>query len=320
MLGLAVSVGAIVLLAVTVDLDGMLQTIRRAALPPLGAVLVVISLQLAIRTSRWQVLLPRTVTGERVPWRRLMPVLLVGYLGNSLLPARLGEAVRAYLVSKREEIPLASALGSVLLERIGDVSTLAAIAFGAAVLAGASAWIVQGTALSAVVGLVGLALLFGGVLELLARVLPNGRIGELVRTFARSAGRQPRADLLLALLLSCLAWLLDATTFFLVGESLALQLAFPTALLIGAVTVIGTAIPSSPGYIGTFELAAVAAATALGVPSDDALALAILAHAITSLPIAMAGAFALTGMSLDLRVLAREAEGLASASGTSSRD
>lgn len=312
--GVAVSVLAIAVLVLTVDLGGTLHVLGSAAWLPLGGALVLISTQVVVRSLRWQMLLPGTPTGTRVPLHRLIPVLLVGYLGNTLLPARLGEPVRAYLVSVREKLPVAGALGSVLLERVVDLSTLAAIAFLAAVVARAPGWIVQAMAVAALVGLAGLTLLVSGAVGFVARAIPSGRLRELVDTFAQSAGRQPRASLVAAVGLSGVAWLSDATTFFLVGTSLSLDLGFPTALMIGAVTVLGTAIPSAPGYVGTFELAAVAAGTALGLAPDRALALAVLVHAITSVPVAIAGATALTGMSLNLRGLAREAEALAGAS------
>lgn len=312
--GIAISVAAIGLLVLTVDLGGTLRVLGGAAWLPLAGALVGISAQVAVRSLRWQLLLPRSQTGARVRLGRLIPVLLVGYLGNSLLPARLGELVRAYLVSVREKVPLGSALGSVLLERVIDLSNLAAIAFAAAMVAAAPGWIVQGTALAALVGLAGLVLLISGALAAVGRFVPEGRARELVHTFAQSAGRQPRPTLVAAVGISTVAWLLDATTFFLAGSSLSLGLSFPAALLIGAVTVLGTAIPSAPGYVGTFELAAVAAGTALGLGADRALALALLVHAITSIPVVLAGATSLTGMSLSLRGLAREAEAAAGSS------
>ena len=64
------------------------------------------------------------------------------------------------------------------------------------------------------------------------------------------------------------------------------------ALVICGVAVLGTAIPSAPGYVGTYELAASAAAVALGIAPESALALAIVVHAMTLLPIALSGVVA----------------------------
>jgi uncharacterized membrane protein YbhN (UPF0104 family) len=64
-------------------------------------------------------------------------------------------------------------------------------------------------------------------------------------------------------------------------------------MLVSAITVLGTAIPSAPGYVGTFELAASATARSLGVPPEEALAFALLVHALTVLPLAIGGAASL---------------------------
>jgi len=79
------------------------------------------------------------------------------------------------------------------------------------------------------------------------------------------------------------------------------------ALLIMAVTVLATAIPSAPAYVGTFELAAVTVATSLGVPADNALALAVLSHALGLLPTAIGGSAALAYVGGGLRVLSATA-------------
>jgi uncharacterized membrane protein YbhN (UPF0104 family) len=305
--GIAVSISAVLLLALTVDLGGTIRVLGNVEWLPLAAALLIIATQLVVRAARWRILLPARGGGARVPLDRLLPVLLVGYLGNSVLPARLGELIRAYLVSVRERITGAGALGSVVLERVVDVSTLAALAFLAALLANATAWIVRGTALAGLVGLGVLVVLVAGGPGAVARVIPSGRLREVASAFAVSAGGQPAGVLAAAVGLSCVAWGLDATTFFLVGRSLSLGISYPAALLIGAVTILGTAIPSAPGYIGTFELAAVAGGTALGLGSDQALALALVAHGITTLPVAAAGGVALAVISVSLRGAARGA-------------
>lgn len=305
--GVAFSITAVLLLALTVDLARTIRVLGNVESLPLATTLIIVAVQVVVRAARWRILLPARTAGARPRLRRVVPVLLVGYLGNSLLPARMGELIRANLVSVRERIPGAVALGSVVLERIIDLSTLAALAFLAAQFAGAPGWIVRGTALAGLVGVGVLAALVAGGLDAVARIIPPGRLRDMASAFAASAGGQPAGTLAAAVGLSCVAWGLDAATFFLVGRSLSLDVSYETALLIGAVTVLGTAIPSAPGYIGTFELAAVASGTALGLGSDHALALAILAHAVTVLPVAAAGGVALAIVTVSLRAAARKA-------------
>jgi uncharacterized membrane protein YbhN (UPF0104 family) len=81
--------------------------------------------------------------------------------------------------------------------------------------------------------------------------------------------------------------------FWLVGQAVGASLSPPAAILVTAVTVLATAIPSAPGYVGTFELATVTVAGSLGVPSEIAFALAVLAHILGLLPTTVGGSIAL---------------------------
>ena len=105
-------------------------------------------------------------------------------------------------------------------------------------------------------------------------------------------GRSPRRLLAVAAL-SCLCWGLDALVFWLVAQAIGVQLSVPAAVLIAGMTVLVTAIPAAPGYVGTYELAATTTAAALGVPGPEALAVAVLAHILTTVPLALAGVLAL---------------------------
>jgi glycosyltransferase 2 family protein len=311
--GIVVSVVALWFAVQGVDLAFVGNRLGQADLKYLVAVLVVGSVQLGLRTARWRFLLPRRSDGTRVRSRRLLPVLLIGYLGNVALPARLGEVVRTYLVSRREEIDPIEVFGTVVLERILDVVALAAFALVVATLIGAPGWIVGAAAIAAIVGAVALFLATAGlpqVMKFFAGRLEPGRtqpswldfpglrgVVRLARRFAAGlGGRQRPTTVALAAGLSLAAWPLDALLIWLVAASIHIELSLPAAALISAAAVLSTAVPSAPGYVGTYELAAAFAAQAMGVPESPAFALAILAHAFTVLPAAIAGAVCLIAL------------------------
>jgi uncharacterized protein (TIRG00374 family) len=279
-------------------------------------VLLVLAAQLALRSIRWSYLLP-VETGVRVPAARLLPVLLVGYLSNVVLPARFGEVVRAYLVSRREPVAFSVSLGVVFLERVMDTASLAVVGFAAASLAGAATWMITGTALVAVIASAVVVFLvvvgIGRVVDWGERMLGSAspfvaRVGAVVGRFGQGAGEQPRSVIVLAYAISVTCWLLEGTTFWLVGRAIGADLGWMTCVLMAAITILGTAIPSAPGFVGTYELAAVAAGTAVGVPADVSLAVALLAHAATVLPLVIAGVAALIRMSVSLDQMVNEAE------------
>lgn len=307
MLGLAVSAVALAVCLRAVDLPEVVALLGAAQPAPLVALLVVLAVQTVVRAYRWSLLLPRH-DGRRIPVRRTLPPLLVGYLGNAVLPARLGEPARALILARRERVPGALSFGSVVLERVVDMAVLALLMVPAAWVAGGSRWILEVAVVAgavagavlvilAVVGLSVPARWLAGVAPRLGggriTVLAAGVADRLVE-FAAGAGASGRRPVIgAAAVVTACAWLMDGALVWLAAASLGISLDLAAAIVISGVAVLGTAVPSAPGYIGTFELAASAAAVALGVDPAEALALAILVHAMVLLPIALAGVGAL---------------------------
>ena len=310
LLGIGISVVALWIAVRNVDLAFVAQRLAQADVRYLLVALAVGGVQIWMRTARWQLLLPLRPDGSRARTRRLVPVVLIGYLGNVALPARLGELVRTYLVSRREGMDPAAVLGTVVLERILDVVALAGFALIVALSIGAPAWIVGAAALAAAIGSAALVVAIAGlptVIWILGprfgnaattsrwRRLPGSEaLLRIARRFiAGLSGFRSRRAVAGAAALSFIAWPLDALLVWLVAASIDIDISLGAAALISAAAVLSTAVPSAPGYVGTYELAAAFAAQAMGVASSPAFALAVLAHAFTILPAAIAGAVCL---------------------------
>jgi uncharacterized protein (TIRG00374 family) len=311
--GMGISAVALWIVLQSVDLAAVTAALGDADPAPIVAILGIVAVQLPLRAFRWSILIP---VRPRIGVGRLVPPLLIGYLGNAVLPARLGEPMRAVIVSRRERVDLAESLGSVLVERVVDVATLAPVAFAASLVVGAPAWMQQGLGLASAVGAVVILLLITIGVEPVVRLIDRfglswwSRIREGVLRFAATlGGRSRRRALLAAAGISAVAWLLDATSFWLAGRAVGADVTYAGAALIAGVTVLGTAIPSAPGYVGTFELAAVATAGTIGVPVDQAFALAVVAHAATLVPVALGGAVSIVLIGADFGEVARTAEG-----------
>jgi uncharacterized protein (TIRG00374 family) len=316
---LLVSAVSVVLVARSVDVAMAARLVTSAAIQPLAAALVAYLAGLTLRFFIWRTLLPPRADGSRVGAARLAPLLMVGLLGNAVLPARLGELIRAYLVSRREKVGLGGSLGAIALERVLDTATLAVMAFLAALGAGATIWIVQGTGLLAVAAIVLVVALATTGLRPLLRLLshlstitvlaaPAAAAHSRIETFVEwSGGPHRRRAMAAVLCLSSAAWLCNAAMFGLAGLAVGASISPLGALLIMAVTVLATAIPSAPAYVGTFELAAVTVAVSLGVPAETALAMAVLSHALGLLPTAIGGAAALAYLGGGLSALSATA-------------
>ncbi len=313
--GLLISAFAIWFVLQSIDLAEAVAVLGRADPMPLLAILGVVAIQIVVRAWRWSILMPARPDGTRVSGFRLVPPLLVGYLGNAVLPARLGEPMRAVIASRRERIGTTEAIGSVLVERVIDVATLAPVAFVAALLVGAPDWTTLILGVAAGLGIAVVVVLTTIGVHPLLRVAD--RLGLRSRPRARSVavrladtigGRSRRGALLAAVGISTGAWLMDSISFWLAAQSVGVELSYTGAVLIAGVTVLGTAVPSAPGYVGTFELAAATMAGALGVPGAPALAMAIVAHVLTLVPVALAGAISLVAMGARLGEVAHAAE------------
>ena len=318
--GLAISLIAIVIVISTVDIGATLEVLSRTDPSYIALALVAIAAQVVVRGWRWRMLLPPRPDGSPVPVRRTFVPMLIGYLANNILPARLGEAVRSFLVARREDLVPLEAFGATMLERLVDVVVLALIGLLAALILGAAWWIVFIGLVAGLGGVVVLALLvllgFSRLVDVGRWVLERLHLAERLHrllgwagSFAVGVDRGRDVPRLLGVSgLSVVAWILDASIFYLVGRSLGIDLALSEAVLIGAVAVLATAIPAAPGYVGTFELAATSTAVALGVPREEALALAVLVHLVTVIPVAIAGAVALLITGANLSTIAAQAE------------
>lgn len=315
-IGLPISVAAIAILIASVPIADAAVVISRAAVLPLLAAAAVIGVQVAIVTKRWQLLLPLRPDGRRPRYGSTASAVLLGYLGNFVLPARLGEAVRAYAVATSEQLPLARTLGSVALERVIDTVTIALVAAAIAIALDVPTWVMQVTLVVAGIGVAALILFLSDghrpVVRWILQRLPQrmagpdttvGRQADLLVAGLTGRGRLPVVGL--AFVLSMTSWVLESLVYFLVARALRVDLSLAESLLIASVTVLATAVPSAPAYVGTFELAATALAVALGVPATDALAFAVLAHVTTVAPLALGGLVSLSTVGMGLGRLAR---------------
>ncbi len=298
-LGVLVSVVSLVVVLHGVDLARTWSTLLAAVPAWVALTLVALSGDLLLRGLRWQRLVAPI---RRVPYGRLLGYMLVGYFANNVLPARLGELVRSHYLGDREGVSRTSTLGTVVVERVVDTGVLVAIAALAILVLHVRGIVASAVAVGlALAALLALALVLAIVAHRLpgadrARMMigrwPRGR--ELVRKLrgGLAVAARPRT-MAEAIALSCLAWACTVVGFAAAGQAVGIQLTTGEAALLAAGTNLATAIPSGPGYLGTFELAAVRIAAAFGIGGDPALALALLVHAASLVLTSAGGALVL---------------------------
>ncbi len=245
-------------------------------------------------------------------------MIAIGYMANDVLPLRLGEVARCFVLRRREGVPQTAALGTVLVERVMDGLTMLAfmgatlplLPFSAALyrlMGGAGAlFLVVTLALVAFTLRPALAL---RTLDVVSRPVPAG-LAQRLRGFAESflsgmgalGGTGPA---LRVFGLSCAAWLLEAGMYFTLMFAFPLAPSAPLAVLTTAVANLGTLVPSSPGYVGVFDFIGRSVLAQFGVPDEAALAYVLVVHAALVLPITLLGFVYIWREGLSLRQVAK---------------
>jgi uncharacterized protein (TIRG00374 family) len=285
-----------------------------------------------VRTIRWQYLL-RPVA--RVKASRLYPVVIIGLMANNLIPARVGELVRAYILGEREQVSKAAALGTIAVDRLFDGITLIPMMVIVAAFAGGSEQFdVDLAFLQFSVGYEGLAIimaaLFGVALAILFVLAFSGRWREradrlvVAATPARfrpsveglaasffeglKSLRSP-VDLGVAWVMSTISWTLEAVMYWMVALAFDIHVGFHIFLLSTAAANLAISILASQGGIGPFEFVTKQTLIAAGVASSSATAYAIGLHALLLLPVIALGLYFLGTMGLSLGEMFRRSTG-----------
>jgi hypothetical protein len=293
-LGSSISIASVLLVLRVVDVGEVVAVLSRATPAPILFAVAAIMVDVVLRAWRWRILVaPMAV----VPLGRVTAYLLLGYLANNVLPARAGELVRSHYLGDREGPSRVSVLGTVLVERILDVVALILLSAGAWWLTGAAPRLAGLLAIGLVGGAVALALLVGvivlpgrgGFVPWLTSRLPAS-VTDMARRFRAGfmVVRGPRT-LLASVVLTVLAWATTAAVFAAAASAIGFGLTPAQVLLIAAATNLATAIPSAPGYVGTFEFAVVATSRAVGLEAAPALAMGVLVHAAILLTTTLGG-------------------------------
>lgn len=258
----------------------------------------------ALRSARWKVLLP----GYDVKTTRLFQALLVGFTVNNLLPLRVGEVARAYLLSRWCRIPYGATIASLVVERVFDGLSLAMLLLIALILVPSAPGYLLAIGVLAAGGFLAGALLLAlaawrssalmAVVNFVAGWLParfGNAIRRLAENFARSLALVHDPTRLVPLLgLSLLAWCSELGLFFVLLISFGLPGSYPLALLVGSAANFATLIPSSPGYVGTFDGVLInVLRDVAGVTAGQAAAYDVVVHAALFLPVVVVGTLVL---------------------------
>lgn len=255
----------------------------------------------ACRIQRWRLMLQ--IDHAELTWRHCAGPLLASFAANNILPFRVGDLMRAFAFNQQLGVSSGVVVASLFVERLLDLLMVLLL------LLAALAWFDLDSQHLAGIGMIGLA---GIVLAVLLLLLLPGLFaplilagGKLVAKLAPGFGHKLLHELhkgldalqhlakggfmLRMLIWSTAVWLAEGSLFWCAGRALT-SLGNPEAgWLALPVATLATLIPSTPGYVGTFDYFSIQAMTALGNGVAQATAYALLVHVLLWLPPTLIG-------------------------------
>ncbi len=274
-----------------------------------------------LKAIRWKwILLPLKV----VPARRAASPMMIGFMGNNVLPARLGELFRVFILSRQEKIPVAAVFSSVAIERVLDVLTvLSLVGAGMLVVQDLPAVFVDrffyiGVGAIVVAMVLVLAVIWIDQAVRLARWmighLPLGtglkhKLTELIVAAAEGTGVLRRGRLLgLLVLNSIVQWSCNGIMILISLWSFGVEVPFPATLILLGVLVFAVTIPTSPGFFGAIQVAFVETLKIFDVSANAAFAASIYYHLLQYAAVTAVGFWYLGRSGFSLERLQDEAE------------
>jgi uncharacterized protein (TIRG00374 family) len=266
---------------------------------------------LTLRAIRWRVLLlPLGSPSIGVSFSAMM----LGYLGNNLLPMRAGEVLRAYVLGRQTSISKAAVLATIVVERVVDgvVMILAlsllflvfsvpnwlqlAVVGGGVVFSGATAALIVARRRSK-----GPMDIFSFLLSRLpSRWQPKG--ASLFENFLLGlTSFRNYKDALSFLLLTLMVWTAEVLWVWLVMRAFHISLPVLAVTFVVAAGAVSTTIPAAPGYVGTYEFVLVSVLTLLGVLIAPATAFTVGIHGLTWATVNIVGAMCAFQLGVSLR-------------------
>ena len=285
-----------------VDLGQLYQRLRNGQYGYTAPFLVLLALHFWLKAVRWVCILKPL---GNFTTAQVFPAIMIGFAGNNLLPAHLGEVIRTVVFARRFEQPLSEVFISQMLERILDVIAilawyLVALVFLARV---PDELRVNLAALATVIGGVCAFILFvlvwpGMALKLwhrFSKYLPPAwgyRGEELIRSTIRALSSLRSSKSLVVLVANSVGqWGLILGMLWISLWVYGVMVSLPAIALLLAVVALAVALPSSPGYIGAMQAAFVFALIPFGVGEEAAFAASVFYLSAQWVPVTLIGLF-----------------------------
>ncbi len=264
-----------------------------------------------LKAIRWRLLLQPL---RKFQTQEVVPPLMIGFMGNNLLPAHLGELIRIFVLGREFSLPKAAVFSSVVLERVFDTAViLLFLVLSLFLVEELPSWV--STTIFFVSVFAGLAILFLAVylfwtqrlIHATRRIfafLPERFGRKLTETMEAGvlglASMQSGGLVFWIVVTSVLQWVLMAGMVYVSLWSFGLHLPLFASVVIIGVSALGVSIPSVPGFFGIIQLSFWVILQGFGVDKGDAFASSIYFHLSNYIPVTLVGLYYLNRRGLQL--------------------
>jgi uncharacterized protein (TIRG00374 family) len=301
LLGVIISAGFLYLAARGIDWPSFRDAFAQARYQYVLPAIVVTMLGHFSRSIRWKYMMSPIKECHIGP---LWSATAIAFMVNNLLPARLGEFVRAIAIGRTERVSKSAAFATIVYERVVDVFVLVILTWYCLVRISAPTWIARSTEVLVVLNVALFVLLFAMVRwrrtfrALLARAMKplpadaKRRVHDSADAFIDGLGvvTKPSATLPIALL-SVAVWGCAVLGVWFCVLAFGLQLPFLASVFLIVLISLGSMIPSAPAFLGTMQFACVLGLQVYSVDRGPALAFSTVYHATQFFPITAAGLY-----------------------------
>ncbi|MDW8055834.1 MAG: lysylphosphatidylglycerol synthase transmembrane domain-containing protein [Elusimicrobiota bacterium] len=295
-LGIAISIILLLLAFRKVDFGLILRNFSQVKIGYLISSVLLGMIILLLRSYRWKQFIEEYKNCKLI---NFFESINIGLFFNNILPFRMGDLVQAYMVSKKTGVPKSLSLSTVLMERFIDLfPPIISIIIG-------SFFIILPQQVSIILSVSVLFFLITGVififkfrnliLHFLGKISSKQkfwlRVLSLFKNFYSAIDNFKNVKILMkVIILTLLLWTGYSTGMLLVCYSLNINLpSIWAGYLIQAITALSVVIPSSPGYVGSWEFMGSLALSIFNVEKDKALSFALLSHFVGMLPVLIFG-------------------------------
>lgn len=285
-------------IALNINIGELIAAVEAANPWLLLAAFLVFYAGFPIRGYRWVVLLRGT--GFRLATRDATEIIFLSWLVNCLVPAKLGDVYRAYLLKLNALVSLTRTFGTVFIERILDIIAIVALGLAAGFWSFRSNMPEEIQIVAAfgvivvIVLIVGLFTLRNFGRRLLVRLPLPHRVMEIYDRFEEGVFLSVGArSLPILIVLTGMVWATESLRLYFVVQALGfpdVALGLSGAVFVALIGSLLTAVPLSPAGLGVVELGVVGVlVTAYGVPLQEATTIALVDRAISVFSVIILG-------------------------------